>query len=270
MDIQYKNLVYKSREIEHLYGDNIHILANPVLQTTLAQFCSNEVALPQINQQLLELYQFLIDETLNLEFEKEVIKIDTRMKSLSEQGYFEGDVLSAKSKAVVISLARAGIIPSHVCFERLHSFLSAEGLRQDHFYINRKVNDQNEVIGVDISGSKVGGEQEGAYVLLPDPMGATGGSISYVVNHYKNQVHGKAKKYIALHLIVTPEYILRMQKEHPDLVIIALRLDRGLSSERALNTIPGTYPEEEKGLTETQYIVPGAGGVGEILNNSFV
>ena len=32
----------------------------------------------------------------------------------------------------------------------------------------------------------------------------------------------------------------------------------------------GTFPEEEKGLTDKQYIVPGAGGVGEILNNAFV
>ncbi|MCY4523388.1 MAG: hypothetical protein OXB84_01485, partial [Halobacteriovoraceae bacterium] len=88
--------------------------------------------------------------------------------------------------------------------------------------------------------------------------------------HYKKEVEGKALGYIALHLIITPEYISRMKKEHPDLRIFSLRLDRGLSSEEILNTIPGTKPQEEIGLNEKQYIVPGAGGVGEILNNSFV
>ncbi|MGH7280580.1 MAG: uracil phosphoribosyltransferase, partial [Polyangiaceae bacterium] len=37
-----------------------------------------------------------------------------------------------------------------------------------------------------------------------------------------------------------------------------------------LATVPGTRWEEERGLDEHQYIVPGAGGVGEILNNAWV
>ena len=32
----------------------------------------------------------------------------------------------------------------------------------------------------------------------------------------------------------------------------------------------GTFWDKEKGLNEYQYIVPGAGGLGEILNNAFV
>ena len=33
---------------------------------------------------------------------------------------------------------------------------------------------------------------------------------------------------------------------------------------------PGTLPEGERGLDDHQYIVPGAGGLGEVLNNSWV
>jgi len=36
-----------------------------------------------------------------------------------------------------------------------------------------------------------------------------------------------------------------------------------------LATIPGERWDEEKGLNERHYIVPGAGGLGEIINNSF-
>ena len=39
---------------------------------------------------------------------------------------------------------------------------------------------------------------------------------------------------------------------------------------KVLSTVPGTHWDEERGLDEHQYIVPGAGGVGEILNNAWV
>ena len=73
-----------------------------------------------------------------------------------------------------------------------------------------------------------------------------------------------------MHLIVTPEYIKRIKKDHPDVKIFALRLDRGLSEDSVLASIPGHLWDKERGLTDNHYIVPGAGGVGEILNNSFV
>ena len=101
-------------------------------------------------------------------------------------------------------------------------------------------------------------------------MGATGGSLCEVINYYKKKVKGKAKKYITMNLVITPEYIRRMQKEHPDVEVFSLRLDRGLSSKKVLNSIPGTYFKDEKGLNEVQYIVPGLGGVGEIMNNCYV
>ena len=77
-------------------------------------------------------------------------------------------------------------------------------------------------------------------------------------------------KLIAMHLMITPEYVRNMREAHPDVIVYALRLDRGLSTEKALASVPGTHWDEERGLTDTQYIVPGAGGVGELLNNAWV
>jgi uracil phosphoribosyltransferase len=79
-----------------------------------------------------------------------------------------------------------------------------------------------------------------------------------------------AKRYIAIHLIVTPEYLKNVLSAHEDVDIFALRVDRGLSDEKVLKTIPGEMWELEKGLNSHDYIVPGAGGLGELLNNSFV
>jgi hypothetical protein len=37
-----------------------------------------------------------------------------------------------------------------------------------------------------------------------------------------------------------------------------------------LTETPGKFWEKEVGLNENQYIVPGGGGLGEVMNNSFV
>jgi uracil phosphoribosyltransferase len=71
-------------------------------------------------------------------------------------------------------------------------------------------------------------------------------------------------------LIVTPEYLKRVTTQHKDLIIYAVRVDRGLSNPAVLKTEPGLKWDQERGLDDTQYIVPGGGGFGEILNNSFV
>ena len=77
-------------------------------------------------------------------------------------------------------------------------------------------------------------------------------------------------KVVAIHLIVTPEYLRRMTKDHPDARIYALRLDRGLSPPEVFDTIPGQLWDKERGLDDRQYIVPGGGGMGEVMNNAYV
>ncbi|MFN8370015.1 MAG: hypothetical protein U0T83_05260 [Bacteriovoracaceae bacterium] len=68
-----------------------------------------------------------------------------------------------------------------------------------------------------------------------------------------------------MHLIITPEYIKNVKKAHPDLKIYALRLDRGLSAPHILNTPLSNIGIKSVDSNDHQYIVPGAGGVGELL-----
>jgi uracil phosphoribosyltransferase len=125
-------------------------------------------------------------------------------------------------------------------------------------------------VGAGIGGMKIGGDVDGAFLLFPDPMGATGGSLSTAIETYKTKVPGTPRRIINLHLIVTPEYLRTMTKAHPDVQVYCLRLDRGLSAPEVLETVPGTRWDEERGLDDHQYIVPGGGGFGEIMNNAFV
>ena len=69
-------------------------------------------------------------------------------------------------------------------------------------------------------------------------------------------------------MIATPEY-LRAVLDIEGLVVYTPRLDRGLSSDEVLAADPGVFWDLERGLDELSYIVPGAGGIGEVLNNSW-
>ncbi|MBI2711769.1 MAG: uracil phosphoribosyltransferase [Bdellovibrio sp.] len=190
------------------------------------------------------------------------------MAALHSEGVFQGPIIDPKRPVVSVNLARAGTLPSHICYNALNYFMDPKTVRQDHISIARKVDNDERVTGSEISGHKIGGRIDNAIVLFPDPMGATGSSLVRALDLYKT--HGTAFKYISIHCIVTPEYIKRVTQEHPDLRIYAVRLDRGLSPKNVLDSIPGTHWDQEKGLNHKDYIVPGGGGFGEVMNNAFV
>ncbi|MBM4317417.1 MAG: uracil phosphoribosyltransferase [Deltaproteobacteria bacterium] len=267
-DSQHSNCVYALSEIEHKYGKQIHVLSNPYLFTTLAKLCRPDCKQPLINQLLNILYSELVKVVVNQEFPLLETQIETRMSGLHSEGRFQAKILDPNSKVVCVNLARAGTVPSHICFDAFNYILNPDGVRQDHISINRKVDDKEKVIGTNLGGLKIGGDIENSFVIIPDPMGATGSTIKSAMDIYK--ARGRAKKFIAMHLIITPEYLQHVTDNYPEVIVYALRLDRGLSSDKALNSIPGTYWQEERGLNNKHYIVPGAGGLGEVINNSYV
>jgi uracil phosphoribosyltransferase len=269
-DLSYSNLTYTLSEIKHKYGKNIHLLNSPYLLTLLDKICSDAIVQPLFTEYVRKAYSMLFTQAGSSFMKTEVVTSATRMAEYHKEGVYKGDVFSHTTKAVVVDLARAGMIPSQLIYNELNFLFDYKNIRQDHFYAARKTNEFGTVTGVDISGSKIGGDIENAYVIFPDPMGATGGTISEAISFYKNQVPGKCIKFITLHLIITPEYIKRIQNDHPEVEVYTIRLDRGLSSQKALKALPGEHPDEEKGLNNNQYIIPGAGGIGELLNNSFV
>ena len=257
-------------EIEHKYGSQVHILDNKFLSGLLARLCAPETYQPEINHLVQILYSQLLITAMNREFPIEEFESATRMTAMHPDKLLSGHRLQHDQRAIVVNLARAGTYPSHVCFDTLHYAIHYEVLRQDHIFAARTVDGKNHVTGAELGATKIGGDKENAIVLFPDPMGATGNTIISVMEHYKAKVAGRAKKMMALHLIITPEYLRNVLAAHPDVVIYALRLDRGLSSEAVMKTPPGTHWDQERGLNDKQYIVPGGGGFGEIMNNSFV
>lgn len=256
--------------LKHHYGSQVHIFNNPLLQTWLTELCLDQTRQPRLNQLVEYLYKHLLAEVLNQELPTQTIQLKTRMHDSHPDSTLSTQILNPQTRAITVNLARAGTFPSHLCYELLNDVLNPDLVRQDHIFAARVSNASHQVTGTNIGSHKIGGHQEQAFVFFPDPMGATGHTLSAAIEYYKNKIEGQAIKYLALHLIVTPEYLKHMTIQHPDVSIYALRVDRGLSTSEVLAKEPGLMWDQERGLNEKGYIVPGAGGLGELLNNSFV
>lgn len=256
--------------INHHYGQQVFLLNDLFHTSLLAKICHPSVFQPTINQAVEILYKQLLTIAVNNEFEKEAFTDSTRMTHIHPDHFLIGQRIKPDQRVVCVDLARAGILPSQTCYEHLHWLLNPDLLRQDHIFASRMTDQSHAVIGTQIGSHKIGGDIKDALVMFPDPMGATGTTIISAIDFYKKNVVGPAKRFLALHLIVTPEYLKKVTSTHPDVMIYAFRLDRGLSSKKVLESELGEFWDEERGLNDNDYIVPGAGGFGEIMNNSFV
>ena len=269
-DKSYDTVPFRLSEIEHRYGPNVHVVANPFLLGQLAVLCAKETRQPAVNRLVRLLYEDLVRTVLNAEFPRRRVAVPTRMIDTAPQAIFEGEVIDRQVRAVTVNIARAGALPSQVAYDLLNETLEPALVRQDHIIMSRMLGANEEVVGAGIGGMKIGGDVDGAFLLFPDPMGATGSSLATAIETYKEKVPGRPRRIVNIHLIVTPEYLRRITRAHPDVVVYAVRLDRGLSPPEVLATVPGTRWDDERGLDEHQYIVPGGGGFGEIMNNAYV
>ncbi len=269
-DKQYQQSNYHFCEREHRYGNRVHLIDNPYLLTLAAQLSSPETIQPRFNEIIKEMYQVLFGMVASRFLQRRPVDVTTRLIEFNPEGVFSGEVIAREQPLVVVDLARAGILPSAEALAFFSKILNPSQVRVDHIFIGRAVDDKERVTGAAVAGSKIGGSVDGAILLIPDPMAATGYSIVEALDLYKQQVPGVPCKTIIVHLITAPEALARVTKACPQAEILTVRLDRGLSSASVLETQPGTHWQQERGLNDKQYIVPGAGGVGELMNNSFV
>jgi len=270
-DSAYQKSRYRPPEIEHRYGERVHLLDDPLGWTLLARAGAPEMGQPEVGRLIGMLYTSLVEAVIASELPRERVAIKTRMVTEHPaQGVYRGLAVASDTKVVTVGIARAGTMPSEVTFQLLNTLLDPEGVRQDHLFMSRTTDEHGVVTGTAWHDAKIGRDVEGRYVLFPDPMGATGSSMVSAMRHYAEHLDGKPLKLIALNLIVTPEYLARLAHDVPQAIVYALRVDRGLSQPDVLAAVPGERWSEERGLNEKQYIVPGAGGVGEVLNNAWI
>jgi uracil phosphoribosyltransferase len=270
VDIQHSQVTFRLSEIEHRYGAAVHVLADPLSLALLGKLCARETVQPEVSRLLVELYRTLMHEVIAAEFPRRRVTITTRMIEHTEHGVWSGEAIDTSTRTVVVALARAGLVPAQITFDYLNQFLDPKEVRQDHLVLGRTTDADGHVTGAAMHGAKIGGPVDNSVLLIPDPMGATGSTITRVLDYYRAAVGGEPAKVVAVHCIVTPEYLRHVRTRHPEVIVYAMRLDRGLSAPEVLQTIPGTRWDDERGLNDHHYIVPGGGGFGEIINNAFV
>lgn len=268
-DIAYHDLVGADGLLPHAYGDHVRLLADPLALTWLARLCSPDCRQPEVNRLVTLLYRGLVRELINRAMPRRLVRVPTRMAAIHPAGYWQGQIVDPATEVTTVDIARAGILPSMVCFEALCEVLDPAQVRQDHILMNRTTDAREQVTGAATAGRKIAGPVAGRILVFPDPMGATGGSLAEAIRYYREQLDGEPRHCYALNLIVTPEFVRRLTDEFPGQVsIFAYRIDRGLSPPDVLAQAPGVDWAHERGLTDIQYIVPGAGGMGEVMNNA--
>src|SRR5581483_1603723 len=188
-DSLYEKIPFRLSQLEHHYGPNVHLVGTPYTLSLLATLCAKETIQPQVNRLVATLYTDLATQVLNHEFPRQAVTIPTRMIDYTPKGIYQGEVIDHEVRAVSVNIARAGTLPSQVTFDLLNTVLTPRLVRQDHIVMSRMLGESEQVVGSAIGGAKIGGDVDDAIVLFPDPMGATGGSLSLAIDHYKKKVH---------------------------------------------------------------------------------
>jgi len=269
-DAQYAALPTLTDGAEHAYGPRVHLLSYPWPMTMLARLCSERTTQPEVNALVSRLYDWLLTEVASRELLLSPAALNTRMIAHNPEGVYQGQRVEPDQRVVVVDIARAGMLPALRFYEGLNHLLNPDFVRQDHVIASRLADEAGRVVGVRVDATKIGGPVQDATVFLPDPMAATGTSVSAVIRRYLGELEGRPRRIVAVHLIVTPEYLREITSSFPEVEIYAVRLDRGLSAPEVLATRPGERWSEERGLNDHQYIVPGGGGFGEIMNNAWI
>jgi uracil phosphoribosyltransferase len=268
-DRAYRHLCYRANEIRHRYGRQVHVLGDPVILARILRLSLPETQSIHGSLLLKSIYRDLVRVTMAAEFPRCRTAAASRMIRVEPDAIWSGEVIDPDTTVVSVAVARAGLITSQVCYEEIGQVIHPQNVRQDFLTIERKTGKGGRVLGARVTGAKVGGSYAGRIVLLPDPMGATGGSLDLAIRFLRAQKGGtEIAKIIVLNLVITPEFVRRMRQLHPQAQVYAARLDRGRSAPEVLRTVPGTHPEREFGLNKKGYIVPGLGGLGEYLNNA--
>jgi uracil phosphoribosyltransferase len=270
VETAYARSRYRPPEIEHRYGPKVHLVDDPAGWTLLARFCAHDVQQPEVGRLLIMLYERLAHTVLSAELPRGRLDVPTRMVGSAPEAVIRSVGIARQTRVATVGIARAGTVPSQIVFDRLNELLEPACVRQDHLFMSRTTDAAGRVTGATWHDAKIGRDVGGRIVLFPDPMAATGASIISALDHYKTRLEGRPERCIVIHLIVTPEYLRNLARTHPETEVYALRLDRGLSPSVVLDTVPGERWDEERGLDDHHYIVPGAGGVGEVLNNAWV
>src|SRR5271166_4592384 len=95
-------------EIEHRYGDNVHLLDDPLAWTLLARLCARETQQPEVGRLVRFLYELLAHAVVAAELPRARLAVPTRMVTSSPQAVVRSIGVAQHTRVVSVGIARAG------------------------------------------------------------------------------------------------------------------------------------------------------------------
>lgn len=250
-------------EISHFYGPNVHILSDAMTAMHMTRLSNCRTGQYEVRRLVRFLYErILLPVVVNTVFPVVNTGVYTPMMDIvGKRALLTADVTNPTTMVAVATMLRAGDIPASACIDRLGEILHDHTIQQHFFGAGRVTDDEHHVVGTQVTYQKIGPLHD-RILLIPDPMGATGGTVVETLDLYGSDQIKLTKTIVAMHLVIAPEYIRRVTAAYPQAQIFALRVDRGMSDPDVLVSVPGTFPDREFGLTPEGYVVPGVADIG--------
>lgn len=226
---------------------HVHISKNALVRTWLTIFSAKGTRRSDLFRAQHHIYWDLFTWVMAAEFPREEISVITNMGAT----LVEPEGIRSRVPVTIVDTIRAGMRPALLCHEiLLESGVIDESLVHEHHVIASRMTDsEGRVIGVDVDFSKADEPVKPESILIiPDPMLATGKTLSAIIARYHNDYPGMINKVIVVSMIAHQSGIDTILSHHPETHIFVGRIDPT--------------------LTEKGYIKPGAGGVGERMTGT--
>lgn len=231
--------------VMHATYPNVTVVGNTAANALLARIRRRDISRYDARQFVRLLYGWMMIEVVNQLFPRKKIAVQTSMhETHGDQGVWHGEVPDPDTQVVILDIPRGGIVPSESCHDQL-ALLGIDSIRADVIMMNRTHGHDGRVTGVAVQGRKTGTNVDGAIVLYPDCMLATGASLIEARRHYE-MLGGAALQHIMMVLIAAPQGIEAISKAYPDTQIFINSVDFD--------------------LTDEDFILPGGGDMGNKLN----
>jgi len=215
-------------------------------------------------------YEMMIQIAAGIALRRRDVSVTTPMaKFHQDSGVWTGPTIDPSARVSVAAIMGAGLGPAYISHRYLGSLIDpAVGgiVRRDTMSMERRFGLDGKVEGVDASGIKIRGTVRGFTNFITDPIVATVRTLLKAIKVYneeaQKEVGGPMPRHVSVNLFAAPEGVQRIVREHPETIMVIGRLCRAGSSERALRSPPGTFPDEERGLDDHDYVIDGPGDVG--------
>lgn len=190
-------------------------LHHPLIKTLINTLRDNSIDAFVFRHTIKEITKLLLYESLR-------DSLLSSRKILTWNGEKEYDFIK-EEEIVVVSVLRAALPMHEACIDTLRAAVSG------FLGIKRDETTHKSVLYYDRVG-----DCSGKKVILVDPMVATGGSLCDAIKILKEK---NAQSICTLNVIASPDGIMVIHKEHPDVEMFIAKIDEKLNDDKFI--IPG-------------------------------